>query len=714
MTFSFADEIKRYPFVRLTIPFAVGIVLALCLEIPQFVGWGLLGVSAVCFFTFKFIPRYSLATALGIATNVVLISAGIVLTSFKQDDVSSDKLADYSGFVIGEISDDPKVKENNVSIEINVIAIKDKDEWMETSGRTLLYLEKDSSSLALRTGDKIVFSPQLSEIENKENPEEFDYKRYLAYNMIISSDFLACDDWMLVDTRTSSFRAKMSRIRLRLVNLLSEFGLSDDEVSVMAAMIMGYSDNLSGEIRHAYSSAGAMHILAVSGLHVGIIYGIIVFLLSFIKNEKYNWLKVLITIFLIWFYAIFTGLSPSVSRASLMFTIMSLGKLQKNNSGTLNGVFASMFILLIINPYSIVNIGFQLSYSAVIGIIIFQPKMYAIFEVKNKFLDWLWSLTTVSVAAQLATAPLCLYYFHQFSNYFLLTNYVMIPISTIAIWTCIIFFAVSWIPFLSTAVAWCLSWIARTMNFACLSIESLPFSTTQNVYINTSQMLSLYAIIILLVVFFSFTREYRHLFAAFVFVAFYAIVDLWQAYEASMQKTIVIYNISKATAINIIDGTDNIMFANLDSVQPQKIEFTAKNNWLKHGLDKEKYVNLSSSKNNLLSTIVAIDNRKVFFKEKFICYEGTSIYVLDDCFMPFENGGKKFSVDYVVLANSPQLTLEEVASYFDFKQIIIDSSNSILREESWLAENSVLGVDVYDIRKDGAFIVEIGENKRFR
>ncbi len=708
MTFSFAEEIRRYPFIRLTIPLIVGIVLALLLPLPQWIGWSLLGVSAACFIVFKHIPKYNIALSTGISVNVFLVAVGLLLASFNVEGEAKDTLAGYKGFVIGEVADDPKIKENNVSLEIEVSAIRDGDEWIETSGRTLLYLEKDSSSVLLRTGDRIVFSPELSGIENKGNPEEFDYRKYLAYNMIFTSDYLAGDDWRLVDDEAVGFRPKLSRLRLKLVGLLRDFGLSDDELGVMSAMTMGYSDILSDEIRHAYSSAGAMHILAVSGLHVGIIYGIIVFLLSFIKNDKLNWLKVVLTISLIWLYALFTGMSPSVSRASLMFSLMSLGKLQKNSPGSLNAVFASMFILLVINPYNLVNIGFQLSYSAVIGIIILQPKLYAIFEVKNKLLDWIWSLTTVSVAAQLATMPLCFYYFHQFSNYFLLTNYVMIPISTIAIWTCFIFFAVSWIPYVSTAVAYCLSWLAKAMNYACLTIEGLPFSTMQDIYLDMPQVILLFAIIILFVTFFFFTKRYKHLFAAVAMCVILAATNLWQSFESSSQKTLVVYNISKTTAINIIDGTDNIMFANLDSVQPEKIEFTAKNNWLKKGLDREKYVNLSSRKENLLSTITAIDNRKVFFKQKFIDYDGLKLYVLDDNFMPIDDERfGKVDVDYVVLADSPYVTLEEVAEHFNFKKIIIASSNSISRCEAWEAEKLALGYDVHDVRNDGAFIVTI-------
>ena len=140
-----------------------------------------------------------MSLAVGISANVFIVATGLLLALFNVEGETNDKLAGYNGFVIGEIADDPKIKENNVSLEINVSAIRDGDEWIETSGRTLLYLEKDSASVLLRTGDRIVFSPELSGIENKGNPEEFDYRKYLAYNMIFCSDYLAGDDWRLID-----------------------------------------------------------------------------------------------------------------------------------------------------------------------------------------------------------------------------------------------------------------------------------------------------------------------------------------------------------------------------------------------------------------------------------------------------------------------------------------------------------------------------------
>lgn len=706
MEFSFADEIKRYPFIRLTLPLVLGIVLALSVSIPFWCGIAVLAVSLALVIFFTLLKKYATELYTGLAVTILLISLGSVITTQKLSQTDLTNLSDYKGFIIAQIYEEPKVNGNNVTLKVNVEAIRNNDEWISTSGKSVLYVETDEKSESLCIGDKIIFSPDMSGIENKGNPEEFDYKRYLAYNMIKSSDYLGSEDWQILDHETSNLRILLSRFRLQLVALMQKYGLSEDELAVMSAMSMGYSDALSDEVRHAYSSAGAMHILAVSGLHVGIIYGIITFLLGFMKNPKLRYLKFAITTMLIWLYATFTGLSPSCTRAALMFTLIGAAKLQKGNTGSLNSVASSMFILLIINPLNLVNIGFQLSYAAVFGIIIFQPKLYHIFTVENKILDWFWSLTSVSCAAQLATMPISFYYFHQFSNYFLLTNYVLIPLSTVAIWLCIIFFAVSFVPFLANVVAWCISIVAKSMNAVCMFIEGLPFSTTQDIYINTPQVLLMYLIIIAIVVFFFYNKSYKQIIVALVAMIFYSGINLYREIGTQKQKNIIVYNISKATAINVIDGADNIMFANLDSIATQKIERTAKNNWLKKGLEKEKYVNLSSNVSSLLTTINTIDNHNVFFKNKFIAYGDMRIFVLDDSFIPPVDGNK-IDVDIIVLSSSPQIKLSRIAECFNFKKIVIDSSNSNKQCDDWLQENELMNFDIHNVKLKGAYILNL-------
>ncbi|MDR2010540.1 MAG: ComEC family competence protein [Bacteroidales bacterium] len=684
----------------------VGIIISINFNIPLLLSAIFLLISVLLFITFCFNRNYSKNFLLGIFLNLILLFFGMLLTKHKIEYSRTDHLTKDKGLIIGEISKDPKITDKHISLNIDVLAINHDDTWISSSGRTLLYLEKDSLSQDLRVGDMIVFSPELSEIQNKGNPEEFDYKKYLSYNLIYSSDFLSGTDWSLLETsRNIKLKYKILRFRTKLISTLNELGLDNDELAVVSALALGYKDNLSNEIRHSYSSSGAMHILAVSGLHVGIVYGMLMFFLSFMKTRKLNILKIIIVVLFIWFYAMLTGLSPSVSRASLMFTIAALGSFQKHKSVTLNSVAVSAFILLVINPLNIVDIGFQLSYLAVIGIILIQPRIYALFDVKNKFLKWFWSLTTVSIAAQLFTAPLCVYYFNQFSNYFLLTNYILIPVSTVAIWLCIITFVFSGVTFLGLFFADILVFIVKFMNMSVTFIESLPFSVSSNLYINLPQMLILYAFIISIFIFFFVSKRYKDLIIAIVSLICFSCISLFSAIQTQKQKYFIVYNINNVTAINLIDGRDNIMFANLSGIENDKISFTAKNNWLKKGLNTEKYIDLSSGKNNLLSNIATISNRKIFFKKKFIGFKSLRIFVLDDTFI-LTDAENKIHVDYIILSNNPRIKIEDIIKIFDFDEIIIDSSNSNYFIENLMKENIIENIQVHNVKTEGAFVLK--------
>ncbi|MDD4150581.1 MAG: ComEC/Rec2 family competence protein [Bacteroidales bacterium] len=706
---SLIEEIRKYPFVRLTLAFIAGILVALVLEPSANLFLYTTAILTICVTVLHFINKFSLTLLKGIIIHLTIISFGILITVNYVSSNNNENLNDYKGYIIGEVSDDPKMSEKTTTIKLNIIAVKNNTIWQSAEGKTLLYIENDDRTQNLKAGNKIIFSPVLSAIENKGNPEEFDYKKYLTYNLIYNSDFITGDDWQLLqDNFDIGFQHKMLNFRQNLIASLEKNGLSNDELAVVSALALGYKDKLSDEIRHSYSSSGAMHILAVSGLHVGIIYGILVFIFSFLKSKRLKYLKTVLLIIFIWLYATLTGLSPSVCRAALMFSIMALGNLQNRTAGSLNAIALSAFILLVINPLNITNIGFQLSYAAVIGIILLYPKIYGIFEVKNKWIDKIWSLTAVSIAAQIATAPIGLFYFHQFSNYFILANYLLIPLSTLAIWICILAFIFSGVGFIAPFIIKVLSLIVKSMNYLSGGIESLPFSVSENIYISTPQLFVLYFVIIFLSIFFFSTKKYKHLFIAVSFIIVFAATNLFQDIKAINQKHFIIYNTNKVTAINVIDRKDNILFANIDSVLNKQIEFSAKNNWLKKGLDKEKYIDLSKSSKSVLSNVAVIDNKSVFYKRNFIGFNNLRIFVADDNFFPMiYNYEEKTKLDYVVLSNNSPARLTDINSVFEFKTVIIDGSNGLYRKEEWLKENEELSLNVFDVADKGAFIVDL-------
>lgn len=707
MDFEFSQEIKKYPFIRITLALICGIALSLITNINSLWFLLLFGIGLITFLVFHLLNKYSQNTITGILISLILVFAGGFISSSQSEHARAGFTKVKEGLIIGEVNNDPKYSEKTTTVEIQILAVKNNDDWISADGKTLLYVENNEKSKNLRPGDKIVFSPQLSEIENKGNPEEFDCKKYLSYNLILSSDYIKSDEWQLLSNDYElGISSRMLRFRMSLISKLKSLGLNNDELAVASALALGYKDSLSDEVRHNYASSGAMHILAVSGLHVGIIYGIILFLLNFFKNEKFKIPKFIITIALIWFYAALTGLSPSVNRAALMFTIIALGKLQKHNAGSLNAIAASAFILLVINPMNLTNLGFQLSYIAVIGIVLLYDSIYHIFEVKNKILDKIWSLTAVSVAAQIATAPLGLFYFHQFSNYFLLTNYLLIPVSTIAIWLIVLIFSFSWIGFVEMLFARLLEWVIKTMNYITSGIESLPFSVTNDVYISFPQLIFLYLAIILFAIFFFNSKKYKHLAFGVSCLILFSSLSLVQTIKAKDQQSFLVYNINKTTAINIIDRRDNIMFANLDSLNKNDISFSAKNNWLKKGLETEKYIDLSSSRESILSNVATINKADVFYKKKFIAFNDLRVFVIDDSFKPLitDENFKKMKVNFLILSNSPYIKLEKILQYFEFEKLIFDSSNKTRSIENWDEENKILRLKIHNVKTDGAFV----------
>jgi competence protein ComEC len=300
-----------------------------------------------------------------------------------------------------------------------------------------------------------------------------------------------------------------------------------------------------------------------------------------------------------------------------------------------------------------------------------------------------------------------MYYFHQFSNYFLITNYLLIPVSTIAIWLVVAVFIFSPLTAVATFLTKILAFTIKTMNFFATGIESLPFSVTTDIQIDFSQLVILYFVIAALAIFFFNTKMYRHLYIAVAAVVVYVSIGLVGDFQNRNQKYFIVYNINKVTAINIIEGRKNVVLASLDSTTTKQIEFSAKNNWLKKGLESEKYINLKSGQESVLSNVAATDNTSVFYKRKLISFGSYKAIVVEDDFgaLILDENYKKPKVDYLILSNNPNFRLAEMLEYFDFKQIIISSSNSQKNIDKWNAENDSLKLDIFDVAEKGAFVL---------
>ena len=411
------------------------------------------------------VKDYKYRWVFGAILNLHLILIGIAIVHIRNDDLDED-----CDVWVARLAECPTEKGKTVKVVL---------EMQSATGSVMAYFEKNERSLNLNYGDVIAFYEPPKLVEPPSNPEQFDYQKYLSRKGILRQVYLKDESWdLLKDKSVNPIYSFSYNLRNFLLATIRELGISDDEYSVAAAILLGYDDTLPTELRQKYVAAGSMHILCVSGMHVGVIFMVFSYMLGFLDKRKrgQNVTKQILLLVLIWFYALLAGLAPSILRSTIMLSFVIVGDMIKRNGILLNSLAASAFLLLCIDPANLFNVGFLLSYCAVIGIVTLQKPIYNIFYVKPKFLDKVWEMTSVTLAAQLATAPLSIYYFHQFPTYFWLSNLFMGPISAIVITGGMVMLMVFFIPYINIGVAFCVKWLIYAMNFIVSWIETMPLS----------------------------------------------------------------------------------------------------------------------------------------------------------------------------------------------------------------------------------------------
>ncbi|MEI6900384.1 MAG: ComEC/Rec2 family competence protein, partial [Bacteroidota bacterium] len=377
---------------------------------------------------------------------------------------------------IAEIAESVIQKERTTKMVVTVEKVKLSGKWFSTSGKIMLSVKKDDHSRELFYGDHLLFNGKLMDPMEALFPNSYNQKENLRRNSIYYVCYLQSHSWKRIShsCQVSIFGVGL-HLRDKLLTVLRENDVTGQEFAVAGALLLGYVDELDPVLLKEYSGTGAMHILSVSGMHVGIIFVVLDKLLSFFMRWKYGGItKTAMIVVMIWFYALLTGLSPAVLRAAVMISFVVIGKSMNRHPDVLNILAASFLFLLFYDPGLLVNIGFQLSYLAVGGIVILYPPIYDLYVTSKKLPDKIWSLLAVSIAAQLITFPLSLYYFHQFPNYFMLTNLIVVPISSMVIYSGILLLCLGSVPIISYGLGRLLVFLVSLLNKSIHFIDGLP------------------------------------------------------------------------------------------------------------------------------------------------------------------------------------------------------------------------------------------------
>lgn len=408
---------------------------------------------------------------------------------------------------------------------------------IDVSQKLLYYTDSNTNKL-ISEGDVLLLSSKISKIKNKGNPGEFDASLYWKTKNTTLLSFFDQNDFSILSNEPPSYK---NNIEKYLVDILQN-NLPKSQVGLAKALFLGDKSELTSETTRAFSAAGAMHFLAISGLHIGLMIFVMLYVLRVFSKFISRHQATIIILLFIWFYAYLIGFPPSVVRSVFMFSLITLGSIFSAQKNQLNLLCFSAFILLILNPWYLFDIGFQLSYLAMFGILLTYPTIERFYHFKNKAFRYLWNGTALGLSAQIFTIPFCLYYFHQFPNYFALTNLGIIILSGVLISLGASLFIFSWSPILSIGIGFILSSLLYLLGSFIGWIEQLPGSVSKGFQLNEYELFGLYVLIVLILIAYLYqTRQfYTYLLGTIILIATSS-----HRYNNLNKKHLILFNSNK-------------------------------------------------------------------------------------------------------------------------------------------------------------------------
>lgn len=672
-------NLSNYPIVKTLLPFVIGTLLTYFCHFLQgncqfwmAITIGFWTISA----TFWQITFYKCQWIKDGILTISFVFAGILVTNFHYFPLPTkevQELVHQQKDWRCRIIDFPVPKEKSVKI---VVENLENHPNVETKylNKIILYLQKTPEAENLQYGDILFVDVQLSAVEPPSNPDAFDNQKYMRRKGIFFTGYVSEQNWRKVGHKTPNMLKENSRkIQQRLAGIFATSGMSGQEYEIIKAILLGDDDTMEPELKAAYAAAGVSHILCVSGMHVGIIFMIIDFLLKPLDLTKTTRaIKAILLLLTIWLYANITGLSPSVTRSATMFTFVTLGALIQRNTNIFHSLLASLFILLSVNPLLLFEVGFQLSYLAVFGIVLFQPIIVDIYHCKTKVGNYFWELTSVSIAAQISTFPISILYFGQFPNYFILSNLSVIALSFVVMITGVVLLGISFVPLLTRWVSFLLTWEIRIMNHIITFIEKLPGAVTKEIDYSNIQVILLYIIIILL--YLAIKRKKSNLgWACYAIFALFSITFAIRKIELIQQNEVLCYSIRKEQALCFCQQQQAIYFTDsIRSEQNKSFQYSIQNHARKQHAHKI-FIPIDTAK---------YDADNLLKRDNFIFSGGKTYYLLKGKARLYACQNPA-TVDVLVMGHNPTQKPEQVFQAIHFKKVIADGSNTPFYIERW-------------------------------
>jgi competence protein ComEC len=685
---------KKMPFVRLVIPFTIGIVAQWYIGLPVgtlikfFIAASLITL-AISFLSLQLL--YKLRWVQGFLLHVAMFALGALIT-YAQD-IRND--SDWIGHVYNDTGalvitlQEPLVeKAKSYKADASIDQLLVNGSWQNVTGKTIIYFQKDSLKPALVYGNQFVINKPLQHIRNSGNPGAFDYQRYNAFKDIHYQLFLKEGDYRVLPTiQTNALNQWLFSIQTWVVQLLQKRVTGKEESGVAEALLIGYRNDLDKDLVQAYSNTGVVHIIAISGLHLGMIYGIFVLMFKRIRNKRvHRIVKPIVILFVLWMFSLVAGAAPSIVRSAVMFTFIVVGEVVDRKGSIYNTLAGAAFVMLAYNPFYLWDVGFQLSFAAVISIVAFMKPVYNWIYCKNKLLDGIWKLTSVTIAAQVLTAPFIFYYFHQFPLLFMITNFVAVPLSSLILYCELLLIVVSPFESIASFLGNVTSYGIQFMNGFIRHMDNIPMTVYNNIHIT---LLQAYVLMVMILAgsYWLLFKNKAALYTCLLFCVCFLMADAYEKYQLYHRNQVIVYNIPKHAAIDIAEA-DQYTYVGDSAVtnDPFLVNFHLKPSRINYWMDNT-------------NTLV-----NVYSNYPFV-YAGAKKLLLLDRPLKFANA-EKISVDAIVISRNPKIYISQLNEVFDCKQYVFDASNPVWKINLWKKDCDSLHLPHHSTPEKGAYIMQ--------
>ncbi len=685
---------KEAPFIRILIAFGLGIVVQWYLLLLSAAYWFLLSACAgfLLFFAFqRNIQKYRWYPVAGGCLFASLFAAGGLITHYhdirhQQGCITSMDTRNCALVVV--LNEPLSRRAASWKALVKVEGVMQHGGYKRAVGNLIIYFAPDPVLGKLGYGSRLLLNKELQSIRNAGNPGCFDYAQYAAFQNLFHQVYLRPGEYrVLPGPAGDSFTRYLFTIRERIVSILHTH-VRKQEAGLAEALLIGYKDDLDKELVQSYANTGVVHIIAISGLHLGLIYWLLTYAFVFLKHRRVRWLQPLLIIGCLWIFSLITGGSASVMRSAVMFSCLVAGQSLGKRSSVFNSLAASAFLLLCYDPFWLWDAGFQLSYLALLSIVLFTRPFYHCFYTANKLLDGLLKLGTTTLAAQVLTLPIGVYLFHQFPVYFLITNIIAVPLSSAIVLAEIALCALAWVPWLAGWLGAGISGMIRLMNWFVTYMEQLPFSMWGAMTISIPQMILLYGLIMLTSCWLLY-KQVRWMIASLGVCLVFCSLRSYSLILARQQERMIVYNIPKHRALDLVSGTHAIVLADTALLRNESLI----RNTLAPASVFLRYHRLSA---------ICLDSIAVqgFYRRghKIVLVSQPPTFIREP---------RRIAVDVMIISGNPDTRIADLLLVFDIRRVVFDASNPAWKVRKWMAECGQQGVDAYDVAAKGAFVMNL-------